>query len=110
MERYIYYMGQRDWTVEDYDHLNTFFLKIFQNRDHDVNIYRIKHMNLYAMEHVTKAILKAVLLQMGIMSDITQQYPNLSKICETPPLPRPFKITQCPTHLFPEYESMNLLL
>ncbi len=59
--------------MDDYDHLNSFFVKIFQNRNHEINIYRIKYMNLYAMEHVTKAILKAVLLQMDIMDKITQQ-------------------------------------
>ena len=73
MEKYIYYSGQRDWTSDDYDYLNSFLNKIFLYRDKDVNKYRISHMNLAAMENTTKAIIKAILMQQEILDEVVRE-------------------------------------
>lgn len=109
MERYIYYCGQQNWEPDNYDYLNSFLNKIFQYRNKPINKYRIEHMNLYAMEDTTKAILKAVLDQQEIMDDIIEEYPNLRDIKNQKPLKEPLKITNFPCGCFEEYNRMNLI-
>lgn len=109
MERYLYYCGQRDWTASDYGYLNAFLNKIFQYRNKPVNKFRIAHMNLYAMQDTTKAILKAVLEQQGILEQMIEEYPNLANIKNQKPLETPLEITEFPCGCFEEYNRMNLI-
>lgn len=110
MERFIYYSGQRNWTIDDFDYLNSFLTKIFQYRDKEVNVYRISTMNYYAMEHTTRAIIKAILLEHGLLETITTRYENLKKIKDVEPLSEPLYLSEEPCHLFKNYEEMNIML
>lgn len=110
MEKYIYYSGQRDWGTDDYDYLNSFLNRIFLYRDSEINKYRISTMNIYAMEDTTKAMIKAILMQQNILDEIISQYPNLAGIKEVKPLEKPLFLQAEPTHLFPKYEEMNIIL
>ncbi len=110
MERYIYYSGQRNWSMEDYDYLNSFLNKIFLYRDREEYRYRIAHMNLYAMAHTTKAMIRAILETYGILDIVTQENQNLKGIKEILPLKNPLYLTDEPTHLFEFYERMNIIL
>lgn len=110
MERYIYYSGQKNWTMEDFDYLNSFLNKIFQNREKEINKYRISHMNLYAMEDTTKALLKALLLEQKIFDEIVNQYENLKGLKEVKPLERALFLQKEPCYLFKEYTNMNIML
>lgn len=110
MERYIYYSGQKDWTIDDYDYLNSFLNKIFQNRDKEVNKERISHMNLFAMEETTKALIKAILLEQSILDEITEKYPNLKAIKDIKPLQNTLYLQKEPCNLFKGYQEMNIAL
>lgn len=110
MERYIYYSGQRNWTMEDYDYLNSFLNKIFLYREKEEYKYRISHMNLYAMENKTKAIIRAILETQGILYSIIEENQNLKDIKNVEPLKEPLFLTDEPTHLFEFYERMNIIL
>ena len=110
MERFIYYSGQRDWTENDYDYLNSFLTKIFQYKDKDINKYRLSTMNYYAMEDTTRAIIKAILEQHGILDEIIKEYPNLEKIKDVKPLKKKLYLSKEPCHLFDKYEKLNIVL
>lgn len=111
MERYIYYSGQRDWDIEDYDYLNSFLNKIFLYRkEREEYRYRISHMNLYAMEHKTKAILKALLQTQGIYNQMLKENKNLIGLKDVKPLDEPLYLSEEPTHAFEFYEKMNIIL
>jgi hypothetical protein len=110
MERYIYYSGQRDWTMDDFDYLNSYLNKLFKYRDKEENRERIKHMNLSAMEDTTKAILKAVLLTQNILEEITSNYKNLEKIKNVEPLKEPLYLQEEPCNLFDEYKKLNIII
>lgn len=110
MEKYIYYSGQRDWTRDDYDYLNSFLNKIFLYRDSKLNKYRLSTMNIHAMADTTRALIKAILLQQNILEEVISQYPNLEGIQDTKPLDKPLFLQDEPTHLFEAYEKMNIML
>lgn len=110
MEKYIYYSGQRNWTMEDFDYLNSFLIKIFEYRHKSINIYRISHMNLYAMEDTTKAMIKAILLEMNIYDEILSDYKNFEQLNEIGPLKQKLFLQKEPCHLFQYYEDMNIII
>ena len=110
MERYIYYSGQKNWTMEDYDYLNSFLNKIFLYRYKEEYKYRISHMNMYVMKHKTKAMIKAILETQGIIDEIIMENPNLNGIQKVKPLKKPLYLCDEPTHLFEFYERMNIIL
>lgn len=110
MEKFIYYSGQRNWTIDDFDYLNSFLTKIFQYRDEEINKYRISTMNLYAMEDTTKAIIKAILIENGLLDFITEKYKNLEEIRYVKPLKNKLFLQKEPCHLFKAYEDLNIML
>ena len=110
MERYIYYSCQKNWTMEDYDYLNSFLTKIFEYREKDEYKDRISHMNLYVMNNKTKAIIKAILNTLNIMDKIIREYPNLKEIENVKPLKEPLILVENPTNLFKSYMEMNIII
>lgn len=110
MEYNWYYNYPKNWTIEDYDHLNSFLTKIFEYRERDYNIKRLKTMNLNCMVHSTKAIMKAVILTLDIMDEIIETYPNLTSIKDVKPMKEPLYLSQEPLNVFPAYKEMNIII
>lgn len=111
MEKYIYYSGQRNWTWKDYQYLNNFLNKLFLYHELPKNQYRIRHMNVTAMEETTQAILKAVLLTQGVYKSMIKKYKNLVLLENVKPLKTPLFLTDKKHfNIFEEYKKLNIIL